>query len=191
MNQQIPYREVREAVEVLRRGGLILYPTDTIWGIGCDAGNYEAVQNIFKIKKREAGRSMLILASDINMVERYVSDLPEIAIQLFEVTDTPLTVILPGSRNLSEGLMAEDGSIGIRIPDDPFCLEVLRRFRRPIVSTSANFSGDPSPQNFMEINPGLIDKMDYVVQWRQDEMSQNIPSSIIKFYDNGTFEIIR
>ena len=191
MNQQIPHKEVQEAVEVLRRGGLILYPTDTIWGIGCDAGNYEAVQKIFKIKKREVGKSMLILAADINMVDRYVNHLPDIAEQLFEQADTPLTIILPDAVNLAEGVAADDNSIGIRIPDDQFCQEMLRRFRKPIVSTSANFSGDPSPANFFEINPDLIEKMDYVVKWRQDDSTQNQASSIIKFNSDGTFKIIR
>ena len=165
MNGRIPHKEIEQCVDVLREGGLILYPTDTIWGIGCDAGNYEAVQKIFKIKKREEGKSMLILAADVNMVDRYVNQLPDIAEQLFEQADTPLTIILPDAVNLAESVAADDNSIGIRIPDDPFCQELLRRFRRPIVSTSANFSGDPSPANFTEINPDLINKMDYAVSY--------------------------
>jgi L-threonylcarbamoyladenylate synthase len=191
MTEQLPYKEVRDCVNVLREGGLILYPTDTIWGIGCDATNYEAVQKIFRIKKREAGKSMLILAADVNMVDRYINQLPDIAEQLFEQADNPLTIILPDAVNLADGLAADDQSIGIRIPDDTFCLEMLQRFRRPIVSTSANFSGDPSPSWFGEINPELIEKMDYVVKWRQDDRAEKVPSSIIKINVDGTFKIIR
>lgn len=191
MTEPIPFDEIQACIKVLREGGLILYPTDTIWGIGCDACNQEAVRKIYEIKKREAGKSMLILASDINMADRYVNALPDIAVQLFEAADTPLTIILPQARNLAEGLAADDGSIGIRIPEDQFCKELLMRFRKPIVSTSANFSGDPSPSNFMEINPKLIEMMDYVVKWRQDDRSQNQASSIIKINSDGSFKIIR
>lgn len=191
MNGRIPHKEIEQCVIVLREGGLILYPTDTIWGIGCDATNIEAVKKVYAIKKREPDKSMLILAADTNMVDRYVEQLPEIAEELYDNTDTPLTIILPNSKNLAEGLAADDKSIGIRIPDDPFCQEILRRLRRPIVSTSANFSGDPSPSWFGEINPDLLDKMDYVANWRQDDSSQNVPSSIIKINADGTFKIIR
>lgn len=191
MAELLPLDEIQACVKVLREGGLILYPTDTIWGIGCDAANPEAVRKIYEIKQREAGKSMLILVPDINMIDRYVRGLPEIAVQLFEAADTPLTLILPEARNLAEGLAADDGSIGMRIPDDPFCQELLLRFRKPLVSTSANFSGDPSPSWFGEINPELIEKMDYVVKWRQDDAGGNGPSSIIKIYSDGTFKIIR
>jgi L-threonylcarbamoyladenylate synthase len=191
MDEHLLFTEVQACVKVLREGGLILYPTDTIWGIGCDAGNYEAVQKIFRIKKREPGKSLLILAADVNMADRYVNQLPDIAGQLFEQADTPLTIILPDAVNLAEGVAADDNSIGIRIPDDDFCQEMLKRFRRPIVSTSANFSGEPSPSWFGDINPELIEKMDYVVKWRQDEMGENAPSSIIKINSDGTFKIIR
>ena len=191
MNRQIPLNEIQDCTDVLRKGGLILYPTDTIWGIGCDACNYEAVQKVYTIKKRDPGKSMLILAADVNMVDRYVNQLPDIAEQLFEQADKPLTIILPDAVNLAEGLAADDHSIGIRIPNDPFCQELLHRIKRPIVSTSANFSGDPSPAHFMEINPLLFDEMDYVVKWRQDDLSENVPSSIIKINADGTFKIIR
>ncbi len=191
MATHLPFEEIQAAVEILRKGGLILYPTDTIWGIGCDACNNEAVQKIYSIKKRDASKSMLILAADTNMVDRYVNVFPEIAEELFDTTDSPLTIILPDARNLAKDLPADDQSIGIRIPDDLFCEELLRRFRRPIVSTSANFSGEPSPSNFSEINPDLIEKMDHVANWRQDEQSGSKASSIIKIDVNGSFKIIR
>jgi L-threonylcarbamoyladenylate synthase len=191
MATHLPFEEIQAAIEILRKGGLILYPTDTIWGIGCDACNNEAVQKIYSIKKRDASKSMIILAADTNMVDRYVNVFPEIAEELFDTTDSPLTIILPDARNLANDLPADDQSIGIRIPDDPFCVELLRRFRRPIVSTSANFSGEPSPSNFSEINPDLIEKMDHVAKWRQNDQSGSKASSIIKIDINGSFKIIR
>ncbi len=191
MSERIPLNEVQSCVEVLRQGGLILYPTDTIWGIGCDATNNDAVNKVYNIKKRDPGKSMLILAADTNMVDRYINEFPEIAEELFDNSDTPLTIILPDARNLADGLAADDNSIGIRIPDDPFCQEILRRFRRPIVSTSANLSGEPSPSWFGEINPDLIEKMDYVVKWRQEEQSSSKASAIIKIASDGTFLLIR
>ncbi len=191
MSLTIPFDEIQACVEVLRQGGLILYPTDTIWGIGCDATNKDAVNKVYSIKKRDPGKSMLILAADTNMVDRYVNEFPEIAEELFDNSDTPLTIILPDARNLADGLAADDHSIGIRIPDDQFCEEMLRRFRRPIVSTSANFSGETSPGSFRDINPELIDKMDHVANWRQEEGPGNQASSIIKIEVDGTFKIIR
>ena len=191
MSERIPLNEVQSCVEVLRQGGLILYPTDTIWGIGCDATNNDAVNKVYNIKKRDPGKSMLILAADTNMVDRYINEFPEIAEELFDNSDTPLTIILPDARNLADGLAADDNSIGIRIPDDPFCQEILRRFRRPIVSTSANLSGEPSPSWFGEINPDLIEKMDYVVKWRQEEQSSSKASAIINIASDGTFLLSR
>ena len=191
MTKQLPFEEIQAAIEVLKKGGLILYPTDTIWGIGCDATNNEAVQKIYSIKKRDTGKSMLILAADTNMVDRYVNKFPEIAEELFDTTDTPLTIILPDARNIARDLPADDQSIGIRIPDDPYCQELLRRFRRPIASTSANFSGERSPSNFKEINPDLLEKMDHITSWRQDDQSSSKASSIIKIDTNGSFKIIR
>ncbi len=186
-----PIEEIQACVKTLREGGLILYPTDTVWGIGCDAVNNEAVNKIFSLKKREAGKSMLILASDINMVSRYVMGLPEIAVELFDNATTPLTLILPEAVNLARDVPASDQSVGIRIPHDAFCLEVLKTFRRPIVSTSANFSGEPSPSWFGEINPVLIEKMDFVVKWKREDHSRHLPSSIIRINTDGSFRIIR
>lgn len=184
-------REARNTVEALRKGDTILYPTDTIWGIGCDATNKEAVDKVYKLKKREPSRSMLILVSDIFMAERYLNELPDIAVQLFECTDKPLTLILDNARNLADNLIADNGSIGIRIPEDDFCQELLSQFRKPIVSTSANFSRQNSARCFDEINPDLVTKIDYTVDWRQDEGPSSKASSIIKVSASGEITILR
>jgi len=184
-------KEVREALNVLRKGGTILYPTDTIWGIGCDATNPESVDKIYKIKKRDPQKSMLILVSDIFMAERYLDELPDIAEQLFEASDTPLTLILDGAINLANNLPAENGSIGIRIPDDPFCQELIHQFRKPIVSTSANFSGEASPASFHEISEELKAEIDYTINWRQDDLPVNKSSSIIKLGKGGEIKVLR
>ncbi len=191
MAPHLPYDDIQTCIQVLREGGLILYPTDTIWGIGCDASNNDAVKKLYAIKKRDPGKSMLILVTDTNMVDRYVNVLPDIAEKLFDNTTTPLTLILPDAVNLANDLPANDQSIGVRIPDDPFCQELLRRFRRPIVSTSANFSGAPSPASFKDINPELIEKMDYVANWKREDRTRNQASSIIKINVDGSFKIIR
>lgn len=183
--------EVKSAVEALRKGSSILYPTDTIWGIGCDATNAEAVEKIYKIKKRDPDRSMLILVSDIQMAEQYLNELPEIAIQLFECADKPLTLVLDGAWNLAANLPAQDGSIGIRIPDDDFCQDMLWQFRRPIVSTSANFSRQPSATCYKDIDPALSAQIDYVVNWRRDENPSNKASSLIRLKPGGGIQILR
>lgn len=183
--------EVNNTVQALNNGETILYPTDTIWGIGCDACNKEAVKKIYKLKQRDASRSMLILVSDIFMAQRYLNDLPDIAIQLFECSDKPLTLILDNAKYLADNIMAPDGSIGIRIPEDGFCQEVLMRFRKPVVSTSANLSGDDTAYCFDEINPLLIERSDYVVNWRQEEGPSKKASSIIRVSQSGEIRIIR
>ena len=184
-------KEVKEALNVLRKGGTILYPTDTIWGIGCDATNSTSVNKIYSIKKRDPQKSMLILVSDIFMAERYLDEFPDIAEQLFEASDTPLTLILDGAINLANNLPADNGSIGIRIPDDPFCQELIHQFRKPLVSTSANFSGDPSPASFHEIDEKLKEAVDYIVNWKQDTPQVNKASSIIKLGKSGEIQVLR
>lgn len=183
--------EIKQAHAILMQGGVILYPTDTIWGIGCDATCAEAVEKIYQIKERDPQKSMLVLVSDLAMAERYIDELPEAAIQLFEVSDQPLTLILDGARNLAPNLPASDGSIGIRIPDDDFCLGLLHKLRRPLVSTSANLSGDPSPGCFADIPGELLARADYVVNWRQEEPPQRQASSIIRIRRDGQITIIR
>lgn len=183
--------DIKKALETLRNGGIILYPTDTIWGLGCDATNSNAVGKIFSIKEREESKSLLILVNGDAMLERYVAEIPEIALELNSVSDTPITIIYPKGKNLAEGVCSDDGSVGIRICNEEFCNELIGRFRKPIVSTSANFSGKPSPANFSEIELSLIEKADYVVKYRQDDRQACSASPVIKIDLNGTFKIIR
>jgi L-threonylcarbamoyladenylate synthase len=183
--------DIKESLNILRNGGIILYPTDTVWGLGCDATNASAVEKIFNIKSREPDKSLLILVNSEQMVDRYVNVVPEIASELTSVSDTPLTIIYPGGKNLAPGVCATDGSVGIRICMDDFCNELINRFRKPIVSTSANLSGKTSPGNFSEIEQDLIGKADYVVKYRQDDRQKHSTSPVIKIELNGTFKIIR
>ncbi len=183
--------DINECLKVLREGGVILYPTDTIWGLGCDPTNPAAVEKIFKIKSREHGKSLLILVDRATMIGTYVSEMPEIAWELTELSEDPLTIIYPGGKNLAPAVCSEDGSVGIRVCHDPFCSELIERFRKPVVSTSANFSGKPSPENFGEIEKAVIDASDYVVKYRQDERRKSSPSPVIKLGADGTIKIIR
>lgn len=193
---------INEAVEVLRKGGVILYPTDTIWGIGCDACNEEAVEKVFKIKRRSGAKSLVLLASDLDMVAKYVKEIPSIAIDLVEVNDAPMTIIYPEGQYLAPNTVAEDGSVGIRIPyveegqtaensGAAFCRELVRRLRRPLVSTSANISGEPSPTSFAEISEEIRSAVDYVVSKCYDRASAGKASQIIKLGLGGEVEIIR
>lgn len=183
--------DLKKAVEVLKNGGVILYPTDTIWGIGCDAINPEAVQRIYEIKKREDSKSMLVLMENAALLERYVDDVPEVAWDLVEITTTPLTVIYKNAKNLAKNLIAKDGSIGIRLTKEKFTCQLLQRFRRPLVSTSANISGDKSPAFFNEISDEIKKQVDYIVQFRQNDITPAQPSSIIKLGPGGEIDIIR
>lgn len=183
--------DLAKAVEVLKAGGIILYPTDTVWGIGCDATNANAVKRIYEIKQREDSKSMLILMENANLLNSYITEVPEVAWDLIEVSESPLTIIYPAAKNLAPNLIAADKSIGIRITSEPFTQQLIQRFRRPIVSTSANISGQKSPRNFAEISAEIKDKMDYVVNYRQGDLSESVPSSIIKLGVGGQIEIIR
>lgn len=183
--------DLSKALEVLRSGGVILYPTDTIWGIGCDATNPVAVKRVYEIKQREDVKSMLILMENPNLLNSYVFEVPEIAWDLIEVADKPLTIIYPGAKNLASNLIAPDGSIGIRLTDEPFTQQLIQRFRKPIISTSANISGQKTPQNFHEISEEIKNAADYIVQYRQDDLSKANPSSILKLGKGGEIEIIR
>lgn len=183
--------DIKNSLITLRNGGIILYPTDTIWGIGCDATNTQAVEKIFRIKSRNENKSLLILVNGDSMLDRYVSEIPEIVYELTSVSDSPLTIIYPKGKNLADGVCAEDGSVGIRICNDEFCSELIGRFRKPIVSTSANFSGKPSPENFGQIEKSVIDAVDYVVKYRQDDRQKQSASPVIKVELNGTIKIIR
>lgn len=183
--------EINKCIEVLKSGGTILYPTDTIWGIGCDATNKNAVEKIFKIKQREESKTFIVLVDRIEMLNKYIKEVPAIAWDLIETTDTPLTIIYDGAINLAPNAIAEDGSIAIRITSDEFCKKLIYRLGKPIVSTSANTSGESTPQNFMEVNPYILKAVDHVVEWRQNDLSKSIPSSIIRIKENGEFKIIR
>ncbi len=183
--------DIKAAIAVLQKGGIILYPTDTIWGLGCDAGNEDAVQRIYTIKNRVDSKSMLVLMENPALIERYVDEVPDVAYDLIELTDKPLTIIFDGAKNLAKNLIAADGSIGIRITSEAFSSELIRRFKRPIVSTSANISGDPSPARFSDIDQKIIDSVDFVVKFRQDEIQKAVPSSIMKLGRGGEIKIIR
>lgn len=183
--------EIKNALEVLRKGGTILYPTDTVWGIGCDARNKEAVAKVFKIKQRAEYKSMVILVSDNAMLNRYVKDVPEVAWDLLDAADTPLTIIYPGARMLADSVIAADGSVGIRMVKDEFCKNLIHKFGKPIVSTSANISGENAPSSFSEIKLDILNKVDYIVNLRQKENNNTQPSTIIKVAMNGEVKIIR
>jgi L-threonylcarbamoyladenylate synthase len=187
--------DLQEALRVLRSGGIIVYPTDTVWGIGCDATNAEAVKRIYALKQREDSKSMLVLLDSVAKLNYYV-DVPEAAEILMEATENegmgkPLTIIYPNARHLAENLIAGDGSIGIRITSEPFSKALCEQLRHPIVSTSANISGHPSAPFFGEIEAAILNGADYVCRFRRDDDCPHEPSSIIKVNDDGSFKIIR
>jgi len=183
--------DINKALEVLKSGGVILYPTDTIWGIGCDATNADAVKRVYEIKQREDCKAMLVLMENPNRLNSYVDEVPEIAWDLIEANDKPMTLIYPGAKNLAPNLINSDGTIGIRISNEEFTQNLIQRFKKPIVSTSANISGDPSPANFSEINEELKGLVDYVVEYRQDDFEKASASSIIKIGVGGEIQILR
>jgi len=183
--------EVNKALDVLKNGGLILYPSDTIWGIGCDATNEAAVERIYKLKGRESGKSLIILLDNENKLQSYVREIPDLAYDLIEYAENPLTIIYSGAKNLAPGVIHEDGSIGIRIIKHSFCEALLQRFRKPIVSTSANISGKASPANFSEIDDEIIEGVDYVVNLEQNETGKRQSSTIMKLSSDGSFKFIR
>ena len=199
--------EIRRAVEVLRKGGVILYPTDTVWGLGCDATNPEAVAKIFAIKRRPDSKSLVLLASDMDMVCRYIKEVPDIAVQLVEVNDKPMTIVYPGAicgkapqegeqarqdrYLLAYNTVAEDGSVGIRIPLMDFCKNLVNKLGRPLVSTSANVSGEASPECFADIPEDIRNAVDYIVPAFIEKASTGLPSQIIKLELDGEFKIIR
>jgi len=183
--------DINQALETLKNGGLILYPTDTIWGIGCDATNPEAVEKVFALKGRDKSKSMLILLHNDNQLASYVNEIPDVAYELIEATDRPLTIVYSKAKNLASNALAEDGSIGIRIVEHPFCQQLLQRFRKPIISTSANISGEPSAPTFDEISDRIKNGVDYTVQYGQNDRNAAKPSMIIKLDPSGKFEFLR
>jgi L-threonylcarbamoyladenylate synthase len=190
--------DIQAALKVLREGGIIVYPTDTVWGLGCDATNAEAVKRLYALKEREDSKSMLVLLDSPAKLNYYVADVPEAAWALLEASDysefsdqKPLTIIYPGARNMASNLIAEDGSVGIRITHEPFSKALCEQLRHPLVSTSANISGHPTARFFHEIEQVVLDRADYVCRFRREDDVPCEPSSIIKVNADGTFRIIR
>lgn len=191
MTQKQIAEDIKTAVQTLRRGGLILYPTDTIWGIGCDASNEEAVRRIFQLKQREDSKAMICLVDNANRMQRYLRQVPDVAWDLVEFAEKPLTLILDGAVNLAPSLIAEDGSVGIRVTRENISHELCYRYERAIVSTSANISGAPSPSCFAEISDEIKKGVDYIMLSRQNDLSKSKPSQIIKLGLDGQIQIIR
>lgn len=183
--------DLKEALRVLQEGGVILYPTDTVWGIGCDATNEQAVKRIYQIKQREDSKSMLCLLDNAGRLEQWVEQVPSMAWDLIELATKPLTIIYPKAKGVAANLVAEDGSLGIRITNELFSKALVERLRRPLVSTSANVSGNKTPQNFSDISPEIRQAVDYVVKFRRADNIHHSPSSIIKLGVNNEIEIIR
>ena len=183
--------EVAQALKVIQQGGIILYPTDTIWGIGCDATNTEAVKKIYALKQRDEAKSMIVLLDTENKLESYLKEVPSIAYDLIEYAENALTLVMPGAKNISPALIGADSSVGIRVAKHEFCQQLIGRMRRPLVSTSANISGRRSPQNFDEIEQEIIDGVDYVVNLEQDNTQKKKPSTIMRLNPDGQFEFIR
>ena len=183
--------DIKQAIEVMRKGGVILYPTDTIWGIGCDATNEEAVRRVYEIKKRADSKALICLVDSADRLQQYVKQVPNVAWDVIEDATKPLTVIFDEGKNLAPNLLAEDGSIGIRVTREEFSHQLCYRFQKAIVSTSANISGEPSPANFSEISEEIKNAVDYIAVSRRNEKSKSTPSSIIKLGANGEVSIIR
>ena len=187
--------DLREAVRVLREGGIILYPTDTVWGIGCDATNAAAVERIYRLKRRQDSKAMLCLLDGAGKLQGYVKQIPSVAWDLLESTgepeQRPLTIIYPGAKNVAENLLAEDGSLGIRITEEPFSKNLCAMLRHPLVSTSANISGEPAARSFREISEEIRQGVDYICRFRQKDPCKGKPSSIIKLGVNNEVEVIR
>lgn len=188
MNQQ---EDIKNAIEVMKQGGVILYPTDTVWGIGCDATNAEAVAKVYKIKKRDDSKALICLVDSDARLQRYVRNVPNVAWDILDIATKPTTIILDGAKNLAPNLIAEDGSIALRITKEPFSHELCYRFQKALVSTSANISGEPPAANYNDISQELLDAVDYVCFSRRQEHKPHTPSSIIKLKEDGEVTIIR
>jgi L-threonylcarbamoyladenylate synthase len=183
--------EVARALKVLQEGGIILYPTDTIWGIGCDATNTEAIKKIYQLKQRDEAKSMIILLDTDHKLESYIQEVPSIAYDLIEYAENPLTLVMPGAKNVSPALISADGTLGVRVVKHDFCQQLIQRLRKPLVSTSANISGKSSPQNFGQVAQEIIDGVDYIVDLEQYDNERKNPSTIMRLQPDGRFEFIR
>jgi L-threonylcarbamoyladenylate synthase len=182
--------EIQKAFEVIQQGGIILYPTDTVWGIGCDAANAEAVQKIYDLKKREESKSMIVLMNGEKMIYNVFKDIPEVAWQILDLSEKPTTLILDKPRNVAPNIIADDQSLAVRIVKEPFCYKLMERMKRPLVSTSANITGQPTPKSFKEISPEIIKGVDYVVNLHREKICDK-PSTIIKLTLDSKVQIIR
>lgn len=182
--------DILKALKILKKGGILLYPTDTVWGIGCDATNYEAVQKIFELKKREDTKTMICLVNSIQMLNQYIEEIPETAYSILKYANTPTTIIYDRPLRVSENLIAQDNTLAIRVVQTGFCNELIKHFKKPIVSTSANISGKPTPKVFQEIDNEILKGVDYVVTLERHKKPSK-PSSIIKLSSNGEVKVIR
>lgn len=183
-------KEIHSAFEILKKGGIIVYPTDTVWGIGCDATNAEAVQRIYDLKERSESKSMICLVNDIKMLEHHIEQVPEAALDILKLVEKPTTIIYDKPYGIAENLISDDQTLAIRIVQDEFCQELIKKLKAPLVSTSANKSGFPTPNSFKEIHVDILKGVDYVVNLHRDKTSPN-PSSILKLSNDGLVKIIR
>lgn len=190
MNHSIIHQEISNAFEVLQKGGIILYPTDTVWGIGCDATNAEAVAKIYQLKKRVENQAMICLMNGERMLYQVFKEIPEVAWQILDVSDKPTTLVLDNPRNVAPNLIGADNTLGIRLVKEPFCYKLMERLKKPLVSTSANISGQPTPISFKEISPEIIKGVDYVVNLQHEKIGGK-PSTIIKLTNDSQVKVIR
>ena len=190
-NRAIQDEDIAQCLKVLSDGGLILYPTDTVWGIGCDATNADAVSRVYQLKKRDDSKALIVLIDSADHLDHYVVDVPPIARELVDVAVKPLTIIYEGAYNLAPNVLGREDSVGIRIPNDEFCHRLCQQFGKPIVSTSANVSGKATPRTFAEISPDITGNVDYAVHYRRSDTTPHQPSNIILLSRDGTFKIIR
>ena len=181
---------MEKAIETLKNGGVILYPTDTIWGIGCDATNEAACQKISQIKNRPENKSFIILVDSVQMIEKYIPEFPDVCYDLVDLADKPLTIIYPNAKGLAPSILADDGSVGIRVTKDPICLKLIRSMRKPLVSTSANLSGEANPSCFADVNQQIKDQVDAIVMEKLD-VKNNVASQIIKIGLDYSIQVIR
>lgn len=190
MEQQLITEEVQRAFDVIQQGGIILYPTDTVWGIGCDATNEEAVKKIYELKQREESKAMITLVNGDRMMHQIFKEIPEVAWQIIDLAEKPTTLILDGPRNVAKNLVGADNTLGIRLVKEPFCFKLMERLKKPLVSTSANISGEPTPNSFSEISPAIVQGVDYVVNLYRDRQNGK-PSTIIKLTMDSQVKVIR
>ncbi|APD07882.1 L-threonylcarbamoyladenylate synthase [Flavobacteriaceae bacterium UJ101] len=184
-------QEIQNALKILQNGGIILYPTDTIWGIGCDATNESAVQKIYDLKRRQESKSMLVLVHNDVQLEHIIKEVPDTAWDIIDLSERPTTLVLDNPQNIASNLIAKDNSLGVRVTQDSFCKRLIQQLKAPLVSTSANISGEKSPQNFNEISPDILQGVDYIVNLRQNEKAQQKSSTVIKLRNNGEVKVLR